>query len=85
MSGFRCISEEMTPEETRMNQRAILGYDKPERKQPRPQKTLRDEFAMAILPGMMANADWGCMDEEAYAKAAYAMADAMLKAREAHE
>ena len=37
--------------------------------------TLRDRFAMAALTGLIAN------DEEAIAKAAYRLADAMLKAR----
>jgi hypothetical protein len=49
-----------------------------------PVKTLRDEFAMAALTGLLAmGADGGWSAEPgAYAKRAYAYADAMLAARE---
>ncbi len=45
-----------------------------------PQKTLRDEFAMAALTGMWAdpNLDWDCAE---FAKMAYKAADAMLAER----
>jgi hypothetical protein len=43
--------------------------------------SLRDQFAMAALNGMMGTSEkaWSTIDE--VAKAAYVMADAMMKAR----
>ena len=54
-----------------------------------PQKTLRDEFAMAALTGNLAyshvNTSWGNFQEncspETLAQHCYSMADAMMKAR----
>ena len=46
-----------------------------------PQKTLRDEFAMAALAGMMANPMWDDDDTPDIAGCAYVLADAMLEAR----
>mgnify|MGYP001603137898 FL=1 len=49
-----------------------------------PHKTLRDEFAMAALQGMYAG--HACTtdgDTGSYAKAAFAIADAMLEERDA--
>ena len=43
--------------------------------------TLRDYFAAAALQGLIANGECPTWDDDA--KAAYAAADAMLKAREA--
>jgi len=44
----------------------------------------RDEFAMAALTGLLASrAYWNTTDGFVYAKAAYTIADAMLKQREA--
>jgi hypothetical protein len=47
--------------------------------------TLRDYFAAKAMPGMLASADsWINKDEvEDFATICYALADAMLKAREA--
>jgi len=50
-----------------------------EKKEPR--KTLRDEFAMAALAGMLA--DPKVLANKETAQAAYRMADYMLKTREA--
>jgi hypothetical protein len=43
--------------------------------------TLRDYFAAKAMQGLVENANWRGMPEDALAKAAYNMADAMLKAR----
>jgi hypothetical protein len=43
--------------------------------------TLRDYFAAKAMQGLVENANWRGMPEDALAKAAYSMADAMLKAR----
>lgn len=43
-------------------------------------KALRDQFAMAALPSVMQK---GFLSNDEYAMVAYAMADAMMKAREA--
>jgi len=44
----------------------------------------RDEFAMAALTGLLASRTyWNKNDGLVYAKAAYTIADAMLKQREA--
>lgn len=46
-----------------------------------PMVTLRDQFAMAALKGLMA-ANWkDCPYPDGYAKEAYMVADAMMKAR----
>jgi len=45
--------------------------------------TLRDYFAAKAMQGLVENANWRGMPEDALAKEAYKMADAMLKAREA--
>ena len=47
---------------------------------PEPQKTLRDEFAMAAMTGLLADPQV-CADEKT-ARLAYRVADFMLKARE---
>ena len=45
--------------------------------------TLRDYFAAAALQGFMAaHTSGGCLVDDLYAKYAYDLADAMLKARE---
>ena len=45
--------------------------------------TLRDYFAAAALRGLMAaHTSGGCLVDDLYAKYAYDLADAMLKARE---
>jgi hypothetical protein len=44
--------------------------------------TLRDYFAAKYLEGYMANPEIGFPEREDAAREAYAMADAMLKARE---
>ena len=44
------------------------------------EKTLRDEFAMAVLHGML-GFGWDKRSSEAYAKEAYKIADSMLEAR----
>ncbi len=44
-------------------------------------KTLRDEFAIAAITGILVNAK-GEYPNEVYAKSAYAVADAMLAVRE---
>jgi len=49
-----------------------------------PDKTLRDEFAMAALTGILACPE-GCGNYQTMCDDAYKCADAMLKAREAHE
>jgi hypothetical protein len=46
-------------------------------------KSLRDEVAAKAMQGLVENANWRGMPEDALAKAAYNMADAMLKARQA--
>jgi hypothetical protein len=43
--------------------------------------TLRDYFAAKAMQGLVENANWRGMPEDALAKAAYNMADAMLEAR----
>jgi len=43
------------------------------------QPTLRDQFAMAALTGLLASCKTDCVD--VYVKDAYQMADAMLEAR----
>ena len=49
-----------------------------------PQISLRDYFAAAALQGFMAaHTSGGCLVDDLYAKYAYDLADAMLKAREA--
>ncbi len=46
--------------------------------------TLRDYFAAAALQGFMAaHTSGGCLVDDLYAKYAYDLADAMIKAREA--
>ena len=45
--------------------------------------TLRDYFAAKAMQGLVENANWRGMPEDALAKAAYNMADAMLEARNA--
>jgi hypothetical protein len=45
--------------------------------------TLRDYFAAKAMQGLVENANWRGMPEDALAKEAYKLADAMLKAREA--
>lgn len=53
-----------------------------------PVRTLRDEFAMAALAGMLADPAvqvGRSTQNDPLAKAAYQIADAMLKAREAGE
>lgn len=47
-----------------------------------PVKTLRDEFAMEWMKGVLANPNQSDSDPESFAKCAYEMADAMLKARQ---
>ena len=47
--------------------------------------TLRDKFAMSALTGLMANADWFRYEEDNVAERCYAIASAMLKAREGKE
>ena len=44
-------------------------------------KTLRDEFAMAALTGLVANPDFSEQDFEAITSAAYVAADNMLAQR----
>lgn len=53
--------------------------------QPETYKTLRDEIAIAAMAGDMAREEgvWANSSDEQAAKRYYAMADAMLKAREA--
>jgi len=43
--------------------------------------TLRDYFAAKAMQGLVENANWRGMPEDALAKEAYKMVDAMLKAR----
>jgi hypothetical protein len=43
--------------------------------------TLRDYFAAKAMQGLVENANWRGMPEDALAKAAYNMADAMLEVR----
>ena len=45
--------------------------------------TLRDYFAAKAMQGLVENANWRGMPEDALAKEAYKLADEMLKAREA--
>ena len=48
-----------------------------------PQISLRDYFAAAALQGFMAaHTSGGCLVDDLYAKYAYNLADAMIKARE---
>jgi hypothetical protein len=48
-----------------------------------PQIGLRDYFAAAALQGLMAaHTSGGCLVDDLYAKYAYDLADAMIKARE---
>lgn len=46
-----------------------------------PAKTLRDEFAMAALTGLCANADTGIEPKQVLVALAYSRADAMMKER----
>ena len=43
--------------------------------------TLRDYFAAKAMQGLVENANWRGMPEDALAKEAYKLADEMLKAR----
>jgi hypothetical protein len=43
--------------------------------------SLRDYFAAKAMQGLVENANWRGMPEDALAKAAYNMADAMLEVR----
>ena len=63
--------------------RALVGGDTPPADAPAPEaKTLRDEFAMAALTGLLANAvDDGSMGAEDWASDAYLFADKMMEAR----
>jgi hypothetical protein len=45
--------------------------------------TLRDYFAGKAMQGLVENANWRGMPEDALAKAAYDMANTMMKARNA--
>jgi len=45
-------------------------------------KSLRDEFAIAALTGIMANPDCAFEDDWEFADFAYDLADAMMKRRE---
>lgn len=45
------------------------------------QPTLRDQFAMAALSGLLVNPDCDAEYRETYATAAYTFADAMMEAR----
>ena len=45
--------------------------------------TLRDYFAAKAMQGLVENANWRGMPEDALAKESYKLADEMLKAREA--
>lgn len=45
------------------------------------EKTLRDEFAMAALSGILANPSFEAITPDEYANDAYGIADAMLEAR----
>jgi hypothetical protein len=45
--------------------------------------TLRDYFAAKAMQGLVENANWRGMPEDALAKESYKLADAMLKARAA--
>ena len=45
--------------------------------------TLRDYFAAKAMQGLVENANWRGMPEDALAKAAYDMANTMMKARNA--
>jgi len=47
-----------------------------------PDKTLRDEFAMAALTGLLAGAYSESPSDKITALAAYKLADAMMEARE---
>lgn len=46
-----------------------------------PIKTLRDEFAMSALSGLLARTDYEKFDPDEWANQAYKIADAMLEAR----
>jgi hypothetical protein len=46
-----------------------------------PYLTLRDQFAMAALSGVLANPENDSFEHEAFAIEAYRYADAMMKAR----
>lgn len=46
-----------------------------------PYLTLRDQFAMAALTGVLANPENDSFEHEAFAIEAYRYADAMMKAR----
>ena len=46
-----------------------------------PGMSLRDYFAAKAMQGLVENANWRGMPEDALAKAAYNMADAMLEVR----
>jgi hypothetical protein len=76
----------ITKEQMKNDMDIIAWADEPVTDQPRP-KDLRDEFAMVALSGITANARWflptnppSDINAE-YAKKAYAIADAMIKAR----
>ena len=45
--------------------------------------TLRDYFAAKAMQGLVENANWRGMPEDALAKESYKLADEMLKARQA--
>ena len=45
--------------------------------------TLRDYFAAKAMQGLVENANWRGMPEDALAKEAYKLANEMLKARQA--
>ena len=61
----------------------VYVSDTPPADEPAPEtKTLRDEFAMAALTGLLANAvDDGSMGAEDWASDAYLFADKMMEAR----
>jgi hypothetical protein len=48
-----------------------------------PGMTLRDYFAAKAMQGLVENANWRGMPEDALAREAYKLANEMLKAREA--
>jgi hypothetical protein len=60
----------------------IAFADEPEVKQDTSTKTLRDEFAMAALTGLLACHNSKANDPETVAEHCYAAADAMMAARE---
>lgn len=47
-----------------------------------PIKTLRDEFAMSALSGLLARTDYENFEPDEWANQAYKIADAMLEARQ---